>query len=196
MMRYAPTVVHVPGKDQTTADALSRAPVDGPDSHDATLVDNVEAFTSQMIGLLPASQRKLLEIRDAQREDAILCKVVQYVQARWRAYIPELPLLRPYWSDRQHFALKDDLLLYDDRLVIPVEMQMDVLQHIHDGHLGLIKCLAHAQLSVWWPGLSQAIADMVGKCKTCLEQLPDKREPLKASPLADKAWKRVGSDLF
>ena len=32
MMRFAPTVVHVPGKDQITADALSRAPVDGPDS--------------------------------------------------------------------------------------------------------------------------------------------------------------------
>ena len=41
MMRYAPTVVHVPGKDQITADALSRAPVDGPDTYDATLVDNV-----------------------------------------------------------------------------------------------------------------------------------------------------------
>ena len=51
IMRFAPTVVHVPGKDQITADALSRAPVDGPDSQDATLVDNVEAFTSQTIDL-------------------------------------------------------------------------------------------------------------------------------------------------
>ena len=77
------SVVHVPGKDQITADALLRALVDGPDSHDATLVDNVEAFTSQTIDLLPASQRKLLKIRHAQREDAILCKVLQYVQAGW-----------------------------------------------------------------------------------------------------------------
>ena len=52
------------------------------------------------------------------------------------------------------------------------------------------------QQSVWWPGLSLAIQDLVGNCQTCKEQLPDKREPLMASPLPDKAWERVGSDLF
>ena len=128
MMRFAPTVVHVLGKDQITADALSRAPVDGPDSHDATLVDNVEAFTAQTLDLLPASQKKLLEIRDAQREDAIL-----------------QPLLRPYWSNRERFMIVDDLLLYDERLVIPVNLRMDMLNKTNHGHLGMTKCRARAQ---------------------------------------------------
>ena len=196
MMRFAPTVVHVPGKEQITADALSRAPVDGPDSQDATLVDNVEIFAAQTLDLLPASQKKLLEIRDAQREDAILRQVVQYVQAGWPAYIPEQPLLRPYWSNRERFTIVDGLLLYDERLVIPVNLRMDMLNKIHHGHLGMTKCRARAQQSVWWPGLSLAIQDLVGNCQTCKEQLPDKREPLMASPLPDKAWERVGSDLF
>ena len=147
-MRFAPTVVHVPGKDQITANALSRAPVDGPDSQDATLVNNVEAFTAQTLDLLPASQKKLLEIRDAQREDAILRQVVQYVQAGWPAYIPEQPLLRPYWSNRERFTIVDDLLLYDERLVIPVNLRMDMLDKIHHGHLGMTKCRARAQQSV------------------------------------------------
>ena len=196
MMRFAPTVVHVPGKEQITADALSRAPVDGPDSQDATLVDNVEIFAAQTLDLLLASQKKLLEIRDAQREDAILRQVVQYVQAGWPAYIPEQPLLRPYWSNRERFTIVDDLLLYDERLVIPVNLRMDMLNKIHHGHLGMTKCRTRAQQSVWWPGLSLAIQDLVGNCQTCKEQLPDKREPLMASPLPDKAWERVGSDLF
>ena len=196
MMRFAPTVVHVPGKEQITADTLSRAPVDGPDSQDTTLVDNVEIFAAQTLDLLPASQKKLLEIRDAQREDAILRQVVQYVQAGWPAYIPEQPLLRPYWSNRERFTIVDDLLLYDERLVIPVNLRMDMLNKIHHGHLGMTKCRARAQQSVWWPGLSLAIQDLVGNCQTCKEQLPDKREPLMASPLPDKAWERVASDLF
>ena len=184
MMRFAPTVVHVPGKEQITADALSRAPVDGPDSQDATLVDNVEIFTAQTLDLLPASQKKLLEIRDAQREDAILRQVVQYVQAGWPAYIPEQPLLRPYWSNRERFTIVDDLLLYDERLVIPVNLRMDMLNKIHHGHLGMTKCRARAQQSVWWPGLSLAIQDLVRNCQTCKEQLPDRSTPLQngASP--------------
>ena len=175
MMRFAPTVVHVPGKEQITADALSRAPVDGPDSQDATLVDNVEIFAAQTLDLFPASQKKLLEMRDAQREDAILRQVVQYVQAGWPAYIPEQPLLRPYWSNRERFTIVDDLLLYDERLVIPVNLRMDMLNKIHHGHLGMTKCRARAQQSVWWPGLSLAIQDLVGNCQTCKEQLPDKQ---------------------
>ena len=110
--------------------------------------------------------------------------------------IPEQPLLRPYWSNRERFTIVDDLLLYDERLVIPVNLRMDMLNKIHHGHLGMTKCRARAQQSVWWPGLSLAIQDLVGNCQTCKEQLPDQREPLMASPLPDKAWERVGSDLF
>ena len=73
---------------------------------------------------------------------------------------------------------------------------MDMLNKIHHGHLGMTKCRARAQQSVWWPGLILAIQDMVGNCKTCREQLPEIREPLMASPFPDKAWERVGSDLF
>ena len=121
---------------------------------------------------------------------------MQYVQAGWPAYIPEQPLLRPYWNSRQHFAMIGDVLLYNDRLVIPVSMRVEMMDKIHHGHLGMTKCRARAQQSVWWPGLSLAIQDLVGNCQTCKEQLPDKREPLMASPLPDKAWERVGSDLF
>ena len=121
-LHFAPTVVHLPGKDQITADALSRATVDGPDSQDVTLVDNVETFTSQTIDLLPASQNKLLEIRDAQREDVILRQVMQYVQVGWPAYIPEQPLMRLNWSNHLHFTMISDLVLYDKRSMIPVNL--------------------------------------------------------------------------
>ena len=46
LMIIAPLVQYVPGKQQTTADALSRAPVESPASEDELFVAEVEAFAS------------------------------------------------------------------------------------------------------------------------------------------------------
>ena len=42
LMRFAPPVLYVPGKQQTTADALSHAPVESPASKDELFVAEVE----------------------------------------------------------------------------------------------------------------------------------------------------------
>ena len=70
------------------------------------------------------------------------------------------PLLRPYWESRAHLAVVDDLLLYDESIVIPQVLRLDILDCIHRGHLGISKCRATARMSVLWPGLSVAIEDM------------------------------------
>ena len=37
--------------------------------------------------------------------------------------MPNQPLLGPYWENRTHFSIVDDLLLCDERLVIPKSMR-------------------------------------------------------------------------
>ena len=44
MMRFNPRVIYVPGKNQITADALSWAPVCGPDAEEISFVGEVETF--------------------------------------------------------------------------------------------------------------------------------------------------------
>ena len=84
------------------------------------------------------------------------------------AYMPHQPLLRPYWESRAHLSVVDDLLMYDDCLVIPRGMRLQILDRIHTGHLGITKCRARARTSVWWPGLSKQIEDLVAQvCQLC-----------------------------
>ena len=87
--------------------------------------------------------------------------------------MPHQPLLRPYWESRAHLAVVDDLL-YDEHIVIPQALRLDIPDCIHRGHLGIRKCRARARMPVWWPGLSAAIEDMV---KACAKDLPEPKEP-------------------
>ena len=109
---------------------------------------------------LPATAQHLSEIIKSQRNDEVCMQVRGYCQAGWPAYMPHQLLLRPYWKSRVHLAVIDDLLLYDECIVIPQALRLDILDCMHRGHLGIGKCCTRAQVSVWWPGLSVAIEDM------------------------------------
>ena len=79
-------------------------------------------------------------------------------------------------------TIQKGLLLKGSRLVIPVAMQKTILGKIHEGHQGITKCRERAKQSVWWPGLSKQIEDLVEK------MIP--------SDVPERPWQTVGSDLF
>ena len=43
------------------------------------------------------------------------------------------------------------------RLLIPSTLRKKVLEQIHDGHLGIEKCMLKARDSLFWPGISNDI---------------------------------------
>ena len=104
--------------------------------------------------------------------------------------------MKQYWTNQQHFTIVNDLLLYDDRIVIPRDLRLDILNRLHESHLGMNKCKALAQTSVWWPNISSQIEDMVRKCQTCAKLRPEVREPLLPSSIPERPWIRVAMDLF
>ena len=195
-MGYSPEVVYVQGKSQITADALSRAPVNSINSADLDLINEATKFAKQSIDIIPASTNKLQEIREEQKADDITLQVREYCIKGWPKYMPENPLLKQYWTNRDHFTIVDDLLLFDDRLVIPRSMRLNILNRIHEGHLGITKCCAFARSTVWWPYITSDIEDMIKRCHTCAIHQPEHKEPLLPLPLPDRPWARLGMDLL
>ncbi|GFN99684.1 Pol polyprotein [Plakobranchus ocellatus] len=66
-------------------------------------------------------------------------------------------------------------------------MRLDMLNKLHESHLGVTKCRALAETSVWWPNISSQIEDMVR---------PNVKEPLLPSSFPEHPWSRVAMDLF
>ena len=64
LMRYSYQIVHVPGKDLTTADTLSRAPLHRSLTKDEKqLNEDLNLYVSHIVECLPTTERRLQEIR-------------------------------------------------------------------------------------------------------------------------------------
>jgi hypothetical protein len=193
LMRFDYEINYVPGKLQVTADALSRAPL--PENDHVSFVQEADTHAQALFSCLPASKQKLMEIADTQKSDAVLSDVRYYCSQGWPPYFSHNPILYPYWENRQHLTIVNDLLLYDDRIVIPQQMRLSMLDLIHQGHLGITKCRSRARECIWWPGLSSEIEQMVKKCTTCAKVAPVPKETLLPSSMPSRPWERVAMDL-
>lgn len=92
LLRFSFKIVHVPGKNLVRADALSCAPVGGLSSPgDLQLEREVEVFVDTVISCLPATDKRLEEIKLAQENDELCRKVKDYCLTGW----PEKSKLDP-----------------------------------------------------------------------------------------------------
>ena len=66
MMRFDFSISHIPGKDLVIADTLLRAPIGQPTKGDQLLQQETRAFVSAVIQNLPASEKRLGEIKEHQ----------------------------------------------------------------------------------------------------------------------------------
>ena len=101
--------------------------------------------------------------------------------------------IKPYWTLRGYLAMHNGLLLYGRRIVIQVARQREILEKIHQGHLGIQRCRLRIMESVWWPGVS---AQMDKQCHMCAKEAVAHKEPMIVAKLPTYPWQKIGSDLF
>ena len=134
---------------------------------------------------LPASERKLEEIRFHQQDDEVCRKLSEFCTEGWPDRTKLNTTLLAYWPERGNITVQRGILMKDTRLVIWSSLQLDTLDKIHAGHQGIRKCQERARKSVWWPGLSKQIEDMVTTYPTCCKYRQNHTEPMIATLAKD-----------
>ena len=194
LMRFNFSISHTPGKDLVTADALSRAPYSSGSVSENHFEEQVECYIQQVLESLPATKGRLDEIKTAQREDEVCQRLVEFCQFGWpRRVYGEL---KKYAAAAPELSVEDGLLMRAGRIVIPSALQKETLDKLHTGHRGIRKCHRRAVQSVWWPGLSTQLEQIVRDCSECIKYQSQRAEPLKSTPLPKRPWQKVGTDLF
>ena len=195
LARYDYKVEHVPGKNLHTADALSRAPVAGGEE-DSCLQTEVETFAVNVVESLPATPQCLNKYRQAQEQDPVCQQIAEYCRHGWPGKASVRQDVAPFWQWRDSITECNRLLMYGQRIVVPNCLQKETLQKIHAGHQGIERCRARAAVSIWWPGVSQQIAQMVQQCVEYARNANQHKEPLMSTQLPEYPWQVVGTDLF
>ena len=194
--RFDYSIHHVPGKLMSTADALSRSPVAPPGDASIKFQEELESYLQSVTTHLPASNNTLERYKKAQSEDSVCSAIQKYCKLGWPSKYDVSPELRPYWVERSKFTLSESLLLYGSRIVVPAKLQKETLGKLHQGHQGVQRCHLRATNSVWWPGVSKEIKEMIRNCLECAKHSSPHAEPMIASSLPEYPWQKIASDLF
>ena len=199
LQRYSLRVTYVPGKDLQLPDTLSRAFTDEKPSKEATeAADDMEVMVCTLATNLPVSASKLADIREATEEDPALQMLARTIKAGWPRYMKSCAQeIRQYWHQKEEIHSADGLLLLGERIIIPATLRQEMLQRIHEGHLGAEKCKARARSVMYWPAMSDDIDDIVARCDTCLKfRRNTQKQPLMPHPVPEHPWQTVGADIM
>lgn len=197
LMRYSYSIFHTPGKSLTSADTLSRSPLKNAVTRsDNDLMEDTNIYVESLLDNLPTSGRYLTELREQLQDDSVCTQVMRYCVEGWPDRNQLQGPVKHYWHERAALSVHNGLLLRGSRLVIPANMRDDVLEKIHEGHQGVVKCRERASQTVWWPGLSNQIRELVLKCRECIKERVNPKEPLMPTILPDRPWQKLGADLF
>ncbi|UYV83311.1 K02A2.6-like [Cordylochernes scorpioides] len=184
LMEKLKTRLDIPGKELLDADALSRQPLlatEGGEDERPT-----SAHINAVLSSITDKDEMLTKIFEAQQEDTTL-------KADWNGFVQAL---LSYWHVKDELGIQNGLLMRSCRLVIPASMKLEILDKLHAGHFGITKTRLRARETVWWPGISEEIAETVRKCSVCIQEAVSKHEPLIPTNFPTRLWQKIGMDLF
>ena len=196
LMKYHYDIEHVPGKDLVVADTLSRSPVSKPTVGDHIFGNQIYSHVSQIVQSLPASEHQLQNIKNSQNQDRDILKVKQYMVQSWPNHQLLSQELKCFQSVAEELTEQEGILLRQHQIVIPKPLRAEMLKRLHESHLGITKCRERARQSMWWPGMSKDIYDLIAKCDVCNINKTPHPEPLIPSTFPCLPWEKVGTDLF
>ena len=98
-------------------------------------------------------------------------------------------------------TIEDGLLLKGTHIIVPNTLHPQMIQLLHNGHLGLEKCLTRAKQSMFWSGLYEELKELVSNCTTCLKFSSQKPTCLSnrqytGHEIPVHPWSKLASDIF
>ncbi len=197
LQKYDVHMIYKQGKYMYTTDTLSRA-VDREERADSEKSAEIQAYVDMIVTSLPVTADRTEQIQRETNTDETMKELMSTVQKGWPENKKDCPAkIQDYWNCRSELTVVDGIVLKGSKFVIPSSLREQMLQKIHEGHLGEVKCKRRAREVMYWPRINQDISQTTASCELCRAHRPKQQaEPLMTHPVPHRPYYKVGTDLF
>jgi RNase H-like domain found in reverse transcriptase/Integrase zinc binding domain len=167
-------IVHIAGKTNLVADALSRSPDEIPSretTNQAILIDAVRRTTPY-----PIHSTKINLISSLQLQP-------QNVETLRSEYLADPEFAEHFRYPQTPYSLRNCLLHFNEKVCVPLgTIRLSILHDTHDipsaGHLGVKKTAARLTTTYHWKSLRTTVHDHVKYCDICQRTKNSTQKPL------------------
>ena len=169
------SIEHMPGKTNDFADAMSRYPA----SEIAML--STEDLTESMIATSMINEVKNVTAISWERlasdtlkdpQLAIIKNALTSDDETWTSN----PNLKEYAKYAEAIYLSNDIVMYQDRVIVPRQLRQIITKNLHAAHQGVSAMERRAQSIVFWPGISADIQQIRTACTHCNTNAPSQAQ--------------------
>ena len=102
-----------------------------------------------------------------------MCVLLKQIQGGFPDTKHELPEeIMEYWECRRHLTAVNDIVMYQDRIVVPSSLRERVLLNLHSAHQGISSMNSRARACVFWPGITADVENTRDACRSCHRNAP------------------------
>ena len=151
-----------------------------------------------MLSNIPIKATDWKKIQQATEDDPVVQGLKSMIINGWPDHKSSLPSdLQPYWQVKDDLYTANDVVLYNDCIVIPAELQTKAVALLHESHQGIENPKCEPSPPCFWPGIGQDIEDSVEKCHICrTHRNQQQKEPLLPHPVPERPWQKGGSNIL
>jgi hypothetical protein len=222
-LAYNFEVVHLPGKRNLGADAVSRYPVSGNDAevcgveftgpafirgsmaelsgNDLRESEEIEARVEELVEMMgeikvySGEMKEVMVTREEVRDASSKCPEVSLIR---KALEGRTRLGREYERYQKSLGIEGEIVWFGDRMLVPRDLRERVLGVLHQGHAGVTGMDLLARSAVWWPGIKDDLERKRRECYSCRVNAPSQpaAPPKGVDPQPEYPMQKVAADYF
>lgn len=196
LLKYDIEYKYLKGKLMHVADLLSRSFLNETES-DETYMYEVVHCIGQASYLHCTEEQKQELISETVKDDELM-QLTDFNKNGWPEKIGQVPdTIKYYYKFKTDITIDKGLVFMKDKLIIPKSLRRNILQKLHEGHLGISKMKQCLRNMYYWPKSDEHIENFVRKCFACQTyQNNNVKEPLLSHDVPTLAFSKIGVDIM
>jgi len=184
------------------ADMLSRAGSEGNcvnmNNKFNQLETEIKVHCCLFIKSINITDQKMQQVKVETENDPILNKVKTYCLNGWPQHKKMCDeKIRHFYSIKNDIHIIEGILFKNNCIIIPKALQKDMLERIHQGHMGIERSQKLAKDCIYWAGINTDIQHMIDNCETCIKyRRNNTKQPLTPHTIPMLPWQKLGVDIF